>query len=767
MMNSSLFYNHNKPLNKRNQISNKTKLATPSKVKKDIGYGTAVPVYLNNGLTVRQTPTREQVQSLTNQHNKERKSLLANDSSKRSNPKGKSAHQIPLHNAQNIHFIDDSNQINQRFASKIPKNQRRLNNLHLPTQQKSCQPNDILNQLATFQYQQTFVLEDSIVAQSRCDMEEEFENKQNPSHIIPLDDIIMQLSPTPSNDKMETEQLLQVKLGVELCTPDSNSSNERIIPSSQRDFPPALVSSFTDEEVQKVLTRSNLMTEEVGEGKMRNPLLEKIRQMPLTILGDLNVSKSYSSSSKTTSNSVKGRHFKNRTHQLTAQRNTVSTQISESQRTPSPFDIESEENLSMVAKEIRETRSGLYTNSNERAHALNTVSAKNVDTFSRPSDKIEKGLFSQHFFENQSCEIDIINEEAKQCVFKDQKIDFDALTLRGNHDEIRALEEELANFDIEINSCGFDADTVNYLSALEKQCSPNPHYLSQLQPHLNATMRSVLLDWMMEVCAEFTLKRETYHYAVNYVDRYLSVKENIPKSEFQLIGVTALFVASKIEEIYPPKVSDFIRSCDDGYTAVEILAQENLLIQKLKWIMNPPTLGTWSNWYLSQWDLYIESAPFAINHPLVQKLDEPIQFRKPCEKSYSRFREINQLIDCAILDIESLQYNPRTLLAAFMYLILGKHYRQFTVKEIVEDFSQSSLFLMNSKIALNGLFGEFLHFSFGFELRDLLPSLQYAATFFRLPLNFDLPPVAKMNNQKVLEVTHLFIVILQLTVIIY
>jgi cyclin E len=44
-------------------------------------------------------------------------------------------------------------------------------------------------------------------------------------------------------------------------------------------------------------------------------------------------------------------------------------------------------------------------------------------------------------------------------------------------------------------------------------------------------MRAILLDWMMEVCMEFTLKRETFHLAVNYVDRYLSYNENIPKMQ--------------------------------------------------------------------------------------------------------------------------------------------------------------------------------------------------------------------------------------------
>ena len=170
-------------------------------------------------------------------------------------------------------------------------------------------------------------------------------------------------------------------------------------------------------------------------------------------------------------------------------------------------------------------------------------------------------------------------------------------------------------------------------------------------------------------------------------------------------------------------------------------------------MLTPSTLNTWANWYMCQWDLYIESAPSAISHPLVVQLgDALIQFKKPEEKAYARFRECMQLIDTAVLDIETLQYNTRTLVAAFMYLILGKHFGQFSLQQIVEQFPYSSQYLLNPKYSFNDLFGEFLLFSFGFQLIDLLPSIQYASRFFQLPLNFDLPNAARIFKENVLEV---------------
>ncbi len=79
-------------------------------------------------------------------------------------------------------------------------------------------------------------------------------------------------------------------------------------------------------------------------------------------------------------------------------------------------------------------------------------------------------------------------------------------------------------------------------------------------------MREILIDWMMEVCEEFMLKRETLYTSVSYIDKYLQEAQYfIPKNEFQLIGVTSLFIACKVEEVFIPRVNDFALATDGGY----------------------------------------------------------------------------------------------------------------------------------------------------------------------------------------------------------
>ena len=42
------------------------------------------------------------------------------------------------------------------------------------------------------------------------------------------------------------------------------------------------------------------------------------------------------------------------------------------------------------------------------------------------------------------------------------------------------------------------------------------------------------------------------------------------KDDLQLVGVTAMFIASKFEEIYPPSVSEFAYITADTYSAERI-----------------------------------------------------------------------------------------------------------------------------------------------------------------------------------------------------
>ena len=79
----------------------------------------------------------------------------------------------------------------------------------------------------------------------------------------------------------------------------------------------------------------------------------------------------------------------------------------------------------------------------------------------------------------------------------------------------------------------------------------------------------LIVDWLVEVHLKFKLVPETLYLTVNLIDRYL-VKTEVSRPKLQLVGVTALLIASKYEEIYPPELRDLVYICDRAYSKLEV-----------------------------------------------------------------------------------------------------------------------------------------------------------------------------------------------------
>lgn len=78
-------------------------------------------------------------------------------------------------------------------------------------------------------------------------------------------------------------------------------------------------------------------------------------------------------------------------------------------------------------------------------------------------------------------------------------------------------------------------------------------------------MRCILIAWLVEVHLKFKLLPETLFLTVNLIDRY-TLHRPIKRTEYQLLGVTAMLIASKYEEIYAPEIGDFIYMTDKAYS---------------------------------------------------------------------------------------------------------------------------------------------------------------------------------------------------------
>lgn len=100
------------------------------------------------------------------------------------------------------------------------------------------------------------------------------------------------------------------------------------------------------------------------------------------------------------------------------------------------------------------------------------------------------------------------------------------------------------------------------------------------QPELSKWMRSLLVDWMVEVQESFELNHETLYLAVKIVDTYLG-KERVTKDSLQLLGAAALLIACKYDERTPPLIDDFLFICDGAYKRNQLLKMEMTVFRSI------------------------------------------------------------------------------------------------------------------------------------------------------------------------------------------
>ncbi|KAI0511359.1 hypothetical protein KFK09_011989 [Dendrobium nobile] len=145
----------------------------------------------------------------------------------------------------------------------------------------------------------------------------------------------------------------------------------------------------------------------------------------------------------------------------------------------------------------------------------------------------------------------------------------------------------------------YASDIYCYLRSMEVEEKRRPvaGYIESVQKDVNPNMRGILVDWLVEVAEEYKLVSDTLYLTVSYIDRYLSFN-TINRQRLQLIGVSAMLIASKYEEISPPHVEDFCYITDNTYTKKQVVEMESDILKFLNFEMGNPTIKTFLRRFL-------------------------------------------------------------------------------------------------------------------------------------------------------------------------
>jgi len=159
--------------------------------------------------------------------------------------------------------------------------------------------------------------------------------------------------------------------------------------------------------------------------------------------------------------------------------------------------------------------------------------------------------------------------------------------------EVRRKEFGTCPMDIDTPDAGdpmfcstYVQEIYDYLREKEVEDMIDSNYMTS-QKSISPRMRTVLVDWMVEVQLKFRMTSETLYLSVNIVDKYLQ-KNQITRDKLQLLGVTAMLIASKFEEIFGVEINDFVYICDSVCTADQMIKFEAEILSSIHWSLTSP-----------------------------------------------------------------------------------------------------------------------------------------------------------------------------------
>eukprot|EP00439_Symbiodinium_sp_Y106_P083816 s514_g24.t1 len=169
---------------------------------------------------------------------------------------------------------------------------------------------------------------------------------------------------------------------------------------------------------------------------------------------------------------------------------------------------------------------------------------------------------------------------------------------------------------------------------------PRPSYM-ETQQDINGKMRAILVDWLVEVHMKYRLRAETLFLAVNLIDRHMTALPVLrrPFERLQLVGVTAMFVAAKFEEIDPPRATDFVYITDNTYSKDDLLQMECTMLSALDFRVVVPTPAHFFD-----------------------------QFVKVNSENSLQTETVKYILELALIDLRMIRYPPSHLLAAAILL---------------------------------------------------------------------------------------------------
>lgn len=104
--------------------------------------------------------------------------------------------------------------------------------------------------------------------------------------------------------------------------------------------------------------------------------------------------------------------------------------------------------------------------------------------------------------------------------------------------------------------------------------------------------REKMIEWSYKVCDHFRIPREIVAFASSYLDRFVE-KCGCDRTAFKLAAMTSLYVATKTLNGKQISINTLAELSRGEFQAAHIAEMERIMLDTLKWKLNPPTVQSY------------------------------------------------------------------------------------------------------------------------------------------------------------------------------
>jgi hypothetical protein len=128
----------------------------------------------------------------------------------------------------------------------------------------------------------------------------------------------------------------------------------------------------------------------------------------------------------------------------------------------------------------------------------------------------------------------------------------------------------------------YGPDIFEYSKELENFSIPKG-FLKRHRIDLN--IRTKMVDWMIEVLYAYEADHPTFFLAVHIMDTFMAKSKSVlSNNHIHFIGIVALFIASKMEDLIPLRMSTVKENiAHNNFSEREIMKQERLMLDTLNY----------------------------------------------------------------------------------------------------------------------------------------------------------------------------------------